>query len=359
MRMIVTDENGRDVEVWTTDNFTPGNYLPLNGGTLTGVLKIKSKLFVSELSGFQDGTPAISLAIGDSDTGFHSEGDGQIAFYSNNVRRYNMLNLWGTHNFDPNSKLNVSGGTLSGNLTVTGSFDSASASISGTLSAKKISVADEIDFSKNTDYFKIGFKNTADSDTDSYGYIKVGDNGNEYFKIISVSGSTETEWFSVKNDALRFKNQVLWHTGNFNPSNYASSGHNHDSVYAKIHSHPYLSTSGGTVSGNLTVTGTVYGNSTANFQDVHLRSDVNSKCDVVGITNCLEKIKKLNGYTYKYKNSGVESAGLIAQEVLEVLPDIVSVSEDGMLNMQYAGIIALLVEAVKELSHKIEVMENV
>ncbi|MGL4948330.1 MAG: tail fiber domain-containing protein, partial [Mycoplasma sp.] len=60
----------------------------------------------------------------------------------------------------------------------------------------------EINFNRNTDYFKIGFKNTADSDTDSYGYVKIGDNGNEYFKIQGVNGSTTSDWMSVKSTGV-------------------------------------------------------------------------------------------------------------------------------------------------------------
>ncbi|MGL5767283.1 MAG: tail fiber domain-containing protein [Sarcina sp.] len=141
MFMTVEDENGRVVTIWHSDNFTPDHYLQKAGGIMSGVLKIHNKLFVSELPGFQDAEPTISLAIGDSDTGFHSEGDGQIAFYSNGVRRYNLSGLWGSHNFDPNGKLNTTGGTINGNLTVTGAFSAGSISCSGRVTTQSISIA--------------------------------------------------------------------------------------------------------------------------------------------------------------------------------------------------------------------------
>lgn len=149
MNFIVEDENGREVTVWTSDNFTPGNYLPLSGGTLSGILKIKSKLFISELPGFQDVNPSISLAIGDSDTGFHSIGDGEVVYYSNNRALYNMKNVYHTGNFNPADKLNVTGGTINGNLAVTGSFSAASISCSGRLSTSTISIGGH-NFDPNT-----------------------------------------------------------------------------------------------------------------------------------------------------------------------------------------------------------------
>lgn len=60
----------------------------------------------------------------------------------------------------------------------------------------------ELGWSFNTDYAKIGFKNTADGDTDSYMWFKTGDNGNEYFKWQGVSGANTTDWMSLKSTGL-------------------------------------------------------------------------------------------------------------------------------------------------------------
>lgn len=81
------------------------------------------------------------------------------------------------------SYLPLSGGNLSGNVTFTGD--------------------NQLSWSRNTDYLKIGFKNDGDSDTDSYGYIRTGDNGNEYFRIESISGSTATTIASFKREGIR------------------------------------------------------------------------------------------------------------------------------------------------------------
>ncbi|EFZ7739357.1 phage tail protein [Shigella flexneri] len=55
---------------------------------------------------------------------------------------------------------------------------------------------------RNTDWAKIGFKNDADSDTDSYMWFETGDNGNEYFKWRSRQSTTTKDLMNLKWDAL-------------------------------------------------------------------------------------------------------------------------------------------------------------
>ncbi|HFI6465741.1 phage tail protein [Escherichia coli] len=55
---------------------------------------------------------------------------------------------------------------------------------------------------RNTDWAKIGFKNDADSDTDSYMWFETGDNGNEYFKWRSRQSTTTKDLINLKWDAL-------------------------------------------------------------------------------------------------------------------------------------------------------------
>lgn len=65
-----------------------------------------------------------------------------------------------------------------------------------------------IQWSRNTDFAKIGFKNDSDSDADSYMYFHTGDNGNEYFKFRITSGSTVTDVLNIKNGAATFNGTV-------------------------------------------------------------------------------------------------------------------------------------------------------
>ncbi|OKU70195.1 prophage tail fiber N-terminal domain-containing protein [Escherichia coli] len=55
---------------------------------------------------------------------------------------------------------------------------------------------------RNTDWAKIGFKNDANSDTDSFMWFETGDNGNEYFKWRSRQGTTTKDLMTLKLNAL-------------------------------------------------------------------------------------------------------------------------------------------------------------
>ncbi|WP_097411550.1 phage tail protein [Escherichia coli] len=71
--------------------------------------------------------------------------------------------------------------------------------LSGGLTFKNDSILAWI---RNTDWAKIGFKNDADSDTDSYMWFETGDNGNEYFKWRSRQSTTTKDLMNLKWDAL-------------------------------------------------------------------------------------------------------------------------------------------------------------
>lgn len=83
-------------------------------------------------------------------------------------------------------------------------------------------------------------------------------------------------------------------------------------------------------------------------------SDTNKKDNVMVIENACDKVSRLSGYTYNLKSdSNIRCAGLMAQEVNEILPEVVDVMFDGSYSLDYSGVIALLVEAIKELNQKV------
>jgi len=97
--------------------------------------------------------------------------------------------------------------------------------------------------------------------------------------------------------------------------------------------------------------------------DVTAFSDARSKKKVETIDNSLEKVLNMRGVYFEridaegeYK--GKRHAGVIAQEVLEVLPEVVNEDKDGMYSVAYGNITAVLIEAIKELSNKVEELEN-
>lgn len=89
-----------------------------------------------------------------------------------------------------------------------------------------------------------------------------------------------------------------------------------------------------------------------------MRSDKRLKTSIKRIEKPVEKLSQLNGYTYQFKDKNVSTAGLLAQEVKEVLPTAVVEQDDGMLSLDYNAVIALLVETVNEQSKRIEKLEE-
>lgn len=114
-----------------------------------------------------------------------------------------------------------------------------------------------------------------------------------------------------------------------------------------------LSTSGGTISGSLTVTGQLLSNN-----EVTAYSDIRLKEDIEPITNALDKVLELNGYTFKMKGNNERSCGVIAQEVEKVLPEVIRKTDDGYLSVAYANIVGLLIEAIKEQQAKTNALEK-
>ena len=85
-------------------------------------------------------------------------------------------------------------------------------------------------------------------------------------------------------------------------------------------------------------------------------SDRRLKSDIVKLKDALNKIDKLNGYTYVMNDK--PSTGLIAQEVLEVLPEVVHGSEETTYSLAYGNMSGIIIEAIKELREKVLELEN-
>lgn len=122
----------------------------------------------------------------------------------------------------------------------------------------------------------------------------------------------------------------------------------------------------------------IYGNGVHNFTfqhdgDFFARGDVTAfaslsdrqlKENIENIPNALEKVSKINGVTFNYIGSKESMTGVVAQEVQEVLPEVVyetvdNTREDGRaLAVRYGNMVGLLIEAIKELKAEVEVLKN-
>lgn len=78
-------------------------------------------------------------------------------------------------------------------------------------------------------------------------------------------------------------------------------------------------------------------------------SDLNNKENLQPIKSALEKILQLRGLTYDWKASHERDVGLIAQDVERVFPELVGITSNGRKGVDYAKIVAPLVEAIREL----------
>jgi hypothetical protein len=97
----------------------------------------------------------------------------------------------------------------------------------------------------------------------------------------------------------------------------------------------------------------------ATFNDnVTAFSDVRLKTNIKTLKNGLEKVESLRGVSY-FRNDK-ENIGVIAQEIEEILPEIVRTADDemGTKSVDYGRITAVLIEAVKELSERVKDLEG-
>lgn len=102
----------------------------------------------------------------------------------------------------------------------------------------------------------------------------------------------------------------------------------------------------------LYVNGTIYATG-----DITALSDISVKDNIMTITNALDTVGSLRGVSYTVKETGEGKIGLIAQEVKKVLPEVVVENSDN-IGIAYQNIVAVLIEAVKELKKKVEDLES-
>ena len=108
-----------------------------------------------------------------------------------------------------------------------------------------------------------------------------------------------------------------------------------------------------TIDGTLQVTEDVF---------AYYASDKNLKKNIKPIENAIDKLKLIGGYSFdwiegKTKNTG-HDVGVIAQEIEEVLPELVGLRGDGYKGVKYEKLTALLIETNKELVKRVEELEK-
>jgi hypothetical protein len=103
-------------------------------------------------------------------------------------------------------------------------------------------------------------------------------------------------------------------------------------------------------------TGNVVSSGIVTAQDFDALSDINYKENINTVNGALLKVEQMRGVKFNWKESGSPSYGVIAQELLEVLPELVHGENPKTVN--YNGIIGVLIEAIKELKAEVEELKN-
>jgi UDP-3-O-[3-hydroxymyristoyl] glucosamine N-acyltransferase len=91
--------------------------------------------------------------------------------------------------------------------------------------------------------------------------------------------------------------------------------------------------------------------------DVIAFSDKRSKQDIRVIDGPLPRVRALTGYTFRVGSSARRSTGLLAQDILPVLPEAVYEDDSGLLSVAYGNMAGLLVEAIKALEERVAALE--
>tara|TARA_R100001443_G_C3333152_1_gene172768 strand:+ start:82 stop:732 length:651 start_codon:yes stop_codon:yes gene_type:complete len=91
-------------------------------------------------------------------------------------------------------------------------------------------------------------------------------------------------------------------------------------------------------------------------------SDTRLKNDIYPIQEPLDKVNKIGGYTFEWNSRQQihkgKDVGVLAQEVEEILPEVVVTRGDGYKAVNYEKIVPLLIESIKELKKKVEDIEK-
>jgi hypothetical protein len=93
---------------------------------------------------------------------------------------------------------------------------------------------------------------------------------------------------------------------------------------------------------------------TVNAANFNTTSDATLKTNVETLTGSLDAVKALRGVSYEWIDNGNSEVGVIAQEVEEVIPDVVSTNDQGIKSVKYGNLVGVLIEAIKEQQAQID-----
>jgi hypothetical protein len=209
--------------------------------------------------------------------------------------------------------------------------------------------------------------NTGDSENPTIGQvITIANNNDGYYRKSSLShfasslGPNSIEWSGVQ---YFRSNKNTTDTGQalqaYSTSGGATMSFHRSGVFAVnmgLDSDNVFRIGGWSASANL-LQMDMSGNLTM-LNNVTAYSDLRLKKDIVKIDNALDKVMSLNGYTYSRIDTNIRQMGVIAQEVMKVIPEVVLGSEETNYSVAYGNMVGLLIEAIKEQQAYINTLED-
>jgi hypothetical protein len=174
----------------------------------------------------------------------------------------------------------------------------------------------------------------------------------------NFAGLTLTSSFNTSNSDVYASVRVIRNAGSANLDGMYIGYGNSSSGTTRIYG-------GGSTGNNVTIDAS--GNLVASG-NVTAYSDRKLKTNIQTIKNALKTISKLRGVTFDWIESGQKSVGMIAQEVEEIIPELITESEvkgpedkeptDVIKSLDYSKMVAILIEAIKEQQERIEALEE-
>jgi len=104
--------------------------------------------------------------------------------------------------------------------------------------------------------------------------------------------------------------------------------------------------------GNITVGGSVLSSAYYHSSDARLKTDIRP------IDNALDKMLAIRGVTFNWKKDGRPDMGVVAQNVAEVFPNVVTKNKDGMMAVEYDSLVGPMIESMRELKDKTDRLES-
>ena len=337
---------GDDPNFATTVTNSIATKLPLAGGAMTGAITTNSTFDGRDVS--VDGAKLDGIAAGANNYSFPytvSDSESASTVVQRDVAGYIRASYFnGTGSF-------ATSGAASGMATFTGGngSDTYARPFSAAAARGLLNVADGATNVTNTNQLTNG-AGYITSDTTKLplaGGTMTGLLATKTSNVTTVAASNDAS-FSVRGDST-YPAVISFHRAGAYAINFGLSTSN-------------VMELGGWSAGGIKHSWDMGGNYTAlgsvNAPTINTTSDATLKTNIKTLTGSLDAVQALRGVSFDWIENGGSDIGVIAQEVEAVLPALVNTNDEGIKSVKYGNMVAVLIEAVKELKAEIEELKK-